>query len=185
MENGTARMHAGQHLRRLTTPISSTPAGFTVPPIPPIPSVVSFDVRWTAKPGAKLTRVTDPINDFTGMFINICNATIWWSATSSAGFTFSSAPAATSTTVSGAVGHERNGNSSPAQTKPDRSARRVAHQRASPAVRWPRPCSRAMSLSLQRGPRSRNGAALIPAGARRVEKCACASFARIRSAYLF
>jgi len=83
-------------------------AGFTKPPIPPIPSFVSFDVRWTAKPGAQLTRIRDATNHFTGTFID-SNATIVWSANQpKTGFTFATDTAKT-TAVSGVIGHERNG----------------------------------------------------------------------------
>jgi hypothetical protein len=77
-------------------------------PAPPIPSFVSFDVRWTAQPGAKLTPITDAKKHFTGKFID-SSATIVWSANQpSTGFTFAT-DTKKSTTVSGVVGRERNG----------------------------------------------------------------------------
>jgi hypothetical protein len=76
------------------------------PPLPLIPSAVSFDVQWKAKPGAQLTSITDATNRFTGTFLD-SSATITWSASQS-GFTFTSSPAS-STTVSGVIGQERNG----------------------------------------------------------------------------
>ena len=87
-------------------------AGFTQPPIPPIPSFVSFDVRWTAKPDAKLTRIRDANNHFTGRYID-SNATIVWSANQPASrkhpsFTFAT-DTKPSTSVSVVIGRERNG----------------------------------------------------------------------------
>jgi hypothetical protein len=107
LDNGTARMHAIHMAVPDYTDIFNS-AGFTNPPIPPIPSFVSFDVRWTAKSNAKLTPISDATNHFSGKFID-SNATIVWSASQqSTGFTF-----ATDTTkptpVSGVIGHERNG----------------------------------------------------------------------------
>jgi hypothetical protein len=105
LDAGTARMHANN----MPVPdyfniLNST--GFTQPPIPPIPSVVSFDVRWKAKSTAKLTPISDATNHFSGKFID-SNATIVWSA-SQTGFTFAT-DAAPTTPVSGVIGHERNG----------------------------------------------------------------------------
>jgi hypothetical protein len=88
LEDGTARLHAHHMAVPDYTDIFNS-AGFTKPPIPTIPSFVSFDVRWTAKAGAKHTRIRDAINHFTG--------------------TDASDPAAKITTVSGVIGHERNG----------------------------------------------------------------------------
>ena len=66
-------------------------------------------MRYTAKPGAKRTRIRDATNHFTGTYVD-SNATIAWSATQpKTGFTFASDPAAKITTVSGVIGHERNG----------------------------------------------------------------------------
>ena len=53
--------------------------------------------------------LTDSTNRFTGEFAD-STATIAWSASqASTGFTFTSDPALGSTTVSGVIGHERNG----------------------------------------------------------------------------
>lgn len=101
---GTARMHADHMPMPDYTDIFNS-AGFTQPPIPPIPSIVSFDVRWTAKSKTP-TPISDAINHFSGKFID-SNATIVWSA-SQPGFTFAT-DTAPSTTVSGVIGHERNG----------------------------------------------------------------------------
>jgi hypothetical protein len=77
------------------------------PPIAPIDSVVSFDVEWQAKSG--LTQIRDATNQFVGRFAD-SSATISWSASQrSTGFEFTSDAASTSTTVSGVIGHERNG----------------------------------------------------------------------------
>ncbi len=108
LEDGTARLHAHHMAVPDYTDIFNS-AGFTKPPIPTIPSFVSFDVRWTAKAGAKHTRIRDAINHFTGTYVD-SNATIAWSANQpKTGFTFASDPAAKITTVSGVIGHERNG----------------------------------------------------------------------------
>jgi hypothetical protein len=108
LEDGTARLHANHMAVPDYIDIFNS-AGFNKNPIPPIPSFVSFDVRWTAKPGAKLTRITNTEKHFTGKFID-SNATIVWSAnTPSTGFTYASESAAKSTTVSGVIGNERNG----------------------------------------------------------------------------
>lgn len=75
------------------------------PPIAPIASTVSFDVQWQGK--AAPTQIRDQTNGFAGLFID-SDATIAWSG-SQPGFSFTSAPAATSTTISGVIGRERNG----------------------------------------------------------------------------
>ncbi len=81
--------------------------GVESPPIPVVPATVSFDVHWKGK--GPLTRVSDPKNGFDGMFAD-SNAWISWSADEPAkGFRYVSDAASTSTTVSGVIGHERNG----------------------------------------------------------------------------
>jgi hypothetical protein len=84
--------------------------GLQNPPAPPIPSSVSFAVSWAAKgPPTHLPNATSPTTGFTGTFQD-CNAQIAWSANSpSTHFQFVSDPAASSTTVSGVIGAERNG----------------------------------------------------------------------------
>ena len=78
------------------------------PPIPPIDSVVSFEVQWQAK--SALTQIRDTTNHFVGTLADSL-ATISWSASQrSTGFEFTSDAASASTTVSGVIGHERNGN---------------------------------------------------------------------------
>ena len=107
LEDGTARLHAKHMAVPDYTDIVNS-AGFTKPPIPTIPSFVSFDVRYTAKPGAKRTRITDATNNFTGTYVD-SNATIAWSATQpKTGFAFATDTKG-SKTVSGVIGHERNG----------------------------------------------------------------------------
>jgi hypothetical protein len=82
-------------------------AGVTDPPLAPIPSTVSFDVRWRGK--AAPAHLRDAAQGFVGLFID-STATIAWSASQpSTNFAFTSAPAASSTTVSGVIGRERNG----------------------------------------------------------------------------
>jgi hypothetical protein len=77
------------------------------PPIPPIDSTVSFDVRWHGKSAPQ--RVRDAENHFAGVFID-SNATIAWSANQpSTNFQFVSAAADTSTTVAAVIGFEHNG----------------------------------------------------------------------------
>jgi hypothetical protein len=108
LENGTARFHANNMAIPDYHDFPNS-IGVRTPPIATIPSFVSFDMRWKAKPDAKLTRLTDTTNHFRGRFLD-SNATITWSAKQpSTGFTFKSAPANTSKTISGVIGHERNG----------------------------------------------------------------------------
>ena len=81
--------------------------GLAQPPLPPVPSTVSFDVRWQGKAAPRQLR--DTANGFAGVFID-SNATIAWSANQlSSNFAFSSEPADRSTTISGVLGHELNG----------------------------------------------------------------------------
>jgi len=81
--------------------------GVLNPPIPPIDTTVSFDVRWQGK--SSPTRLSDVENDFRGVFVD-SDATIAWSANQpSTNFQFVSAAADTSTTVSGVIGFEHNG----------------------------------------------------------------------------
>jgi hypothetical protein len=81
--------------------------GATKPPVPPVASTVSFDVRWQGK--AKRVGLRDTTNHFSGLFVD-STATIVWSASQPAThFTFASGPAASSTTISAVMGRERNG----------------------------------------------------------------------------
>jgi hypothetical protein len=75
---------------------------------PSVPATASFDVVWTGDV-TRHVNVTrqDSANAFAGEFAET-RATVSWSA-SEAGFTFTSAPAATSKSVFAQTGHERNG----------------------------------------------------------------------------
>ncbi len=66
---------------------------------------VSFDVQWA--PGVKHFKVRDAGTGMAGEFI-MNTATMVWSAESN-GVAFQSGPENTSASVSGQVGHERNG----------------------------------------------------------------------------
>ena len=80
LEEGRARFHSNK-MQILDYHDFLNSVGVTQPPSPTIPSTVSFDTRWTAKPGKKRTRLTDATNGFTGKFID-SNATLVWSAIS-------------------------------------------------------------------------------------------------------
>jgi len=69
------------------------------------PVTVSFDVQWA--PGVKHFKVRDAGTGMAGHFI-MNSATMVWSAESN-GVAFQPGPANTSASVSGQVGHERNG----------------------------------------------------------------------------
>jgi hypothetical protein len=84
-------------------------AGLTDPPLATIPSTVSFDARWRGKPGATLTSIRDASRSFVGEFIDSLATIAWTAQQPSTHFAFTSAPAASSTTVSGVIGRERNG----------------------------------------------------------------------------
>ena len=108
LKEGRARFHSN-NMPILDYHDFLNSVGVTQPPIPTIPSRVSFDTRWTAAPGKTLTTLTDTTDGFTGSFID-SNATLVWSAISpSTGFTFRTTPGEHPTTVSGVIGHERNG----------------------------------------------------------------------------
>ena len=77
----------------------------SIPPIAPVPAVVSFDIEWSGV--FERAIVINENEDFSGHYIKT-NATIEWSA-SEAGFAFTSNPASTSINVYSVVGHERNG----------------------------------------------------------------------------
>jgi len=82
-------------------------AGLTQPPIAPVPSRISMDVRWQGKTAP--VHIRDTTNQFVGDYID-STATIVCSAEQrSTHFSFTSDPAATSTPVSGVIGQERNG----------------------------------------------------------------------------
>jgi hypothetical protein len=76
LKAGTARFQLNLPISDYQNFVNSV--GDLNPPLPLIPSHVSFDVRWAAKPGAKLTPITDPTNAFTGEFID-STASIRWS----------------------------------------------------------------------------------------------------------
>lgn len=82
-------------------------AGLTKPPLAPIPSVVSFDVRWRGK--AAPVQIRDTTNHFIGQFIDSTATIVWSAVQKSTHFTFTSDKAETTTTVSGVIGRERNG----------------------------------------------------------------------------
>jgi len=108
LDAATAAMRLGNWAIPDYTDILNS-AGVTKPPLAPIPSTVSFDVRWRRQPGATLVPIRDATNGFVGQFIDSL-ATIAWSAQQpSTHFAFTSAPASSSTTVSGVIGRERNG----------------------------------------------------------------------------
>ena len=67
---------------------------------------VSFEMNWLG--GGDRVAVRSVANDFTGKLVT-GPATIEWSASNSAGFTFESAPASTSESHFAYVGKERNG----------------------------------------------------------------------------
>ena len=73
---------------------------------PEIDATVSFDVVWSG-PVSRTVRVRDAANGFTGNFKEN-QATVVFSATE-AGFTFTTDPVSTQTSVFAEVGHERNG----------------------------------------------------------------------------
>ena len=69
------------------------------------PGIVSFEVDWTAT--GELEPVRNENHGFTGEFRE-ANVTVSWTG-STASSSFTSAPAATSTTIYGFIGRERNG----------------------------------------------------------------------------
>jgi hypothetical protein len=106
LEHRTARMHLHDWAIPDFTDIFNS-AGVTQPPIAPIPSTVSFDVRWRGK--AAPTQIRDTTNHFVGQYID-STATIVWSAEQrSTHFAFTSGEANTTTPISGVIGRERNG----------------------------------------------------------------------------
>lgn len=106
LEDRTARMHLSDWAVPDFTDIFNS-AGLTQPPLAPIPSSVSFDVRWRGK-GAPV-HIRDTTNHFVGEYID-STATIVWSAEQrSTHFAFRSDDADTTTTISGVIGRERNG----------------------------------------------------------------------------
>ena len=73
---------------------------------PSVPATVSLDLVWTGDVTRRVN-VNDAAHGFAGNYAET-QATISWSA-SEAGFTFTSNPASTSTSLFAEVGHERNG----------------------------------------------------------------------------
>ncbi|HKS96771.1 MAG TPA: hypothetical protein VJV74_11670 [Terriglobia bacterium] len=69
------------------------------------PATVSFQVHWS--PGLKRTKVRDQATGMAGEFV-LTTATMAWSV-SSAGQAYLSDPENTSSSISGQIGHERNG----------------------------------------------------------------------------
>ena len=105
-DDRTARMHLRDWAIPDFTDIFNS-AGLTQPPLAPMPSTVSFEVRWRGK--AAPMPIRDTTNHFVGQYID-SNATIVWSAEQrSTHFAFTSDGAETTTTVSGVIGRERNG----------------------------------------------------------------------------
>lgn len=76
-----------------------------IPPIPPVPATVSFDIEW----GGVIAReeISNDAQDFAGQFAKT-TATINWSA-SQAGFLFVSEPPNAARNFYSVIGHERNG----------------------------------------------------------------------------
>jgi hypothetical protein len=72
---------------------------------PPAPAIVSFHARWSGV--QERVRIRNVDQDFTGKFIRN-QAQMEWSATTEE-FTFTSAPANTSSSVFAELGHMRNG----------------------------------------------------------------------------
>jgi len=72
---------------------------------PTNPATVSFEMRWVAT--GQAMALTDPVHRFTGEFF-VSDFSIEWSA-HTAGFSFQSDPASTSTSVRSVLGRERNG----------------------------------------------------------------------------
>ena len=70
-----------------------------------VPATVSFDIRWLG-PATHRTRVTKPRGSSGQVFKS--PATMTWSATNGAGFSFTSNPSHT-TSFFGQLGHVRNG----------------------------------------------------------------------------
>jgi len=106
LEDRTARMHLEHWAIPDFTDIFNS-AGLTQPPLAPIPSIVSFDVRWRGK--AAPVPFRDTTNHFVGDYVD-STATITWSAEQRAtDFSFASHDAKDTTTVSGVIGRERNG----------------------------------------------------------------------------
>jgi len=72
---------------------------------PPAPAIVSFHARWSGV--QERVRIKNVAQNFTGKFIRN-QAQMEWSATTEE-FTFTSAPANTSSSVFAELGHMRNG----------------------------------------------------------------------------
>jgi hypothetical protein len=73
---------------------------------PFVDATVSFDIRW--KGGGDRVKISDPMNDFGGTFVE-GPATIKWSGENAKGEFFRSDPANTSISHFAEVGKERNG----------------------------------------------------------------------------
>lgn len=102
-EDGTARLHAEDvavpDFSNFFNAISPSPSP------PPIPSHVSFDVRWAG--GGPRRTIRDPFFGFSGKFVE-GPATVAFSASNDGGVVYASESAG-QTTIIGGVGHERNG----------------------------------------------------------------------------
>jgi hypothetical protein len=110
-ERGTARFHATNMAIPDFRDFPNS-LGVSDKPAAPIPSFVSFDVRWTAKPGAKLTPVTDTtnLNRFTGKYLDSTASIVWSARQPSTGYKFATNRGDTTLkTVSAVIGRERNG----------------------------------------------------------------------------
>jgi hypothetical protein len=84
--------------------------GDAIPPIPPIPGKVSFDVKWKATGASTLLpNSSNPTTGFGGKFRDSSATVAWRVDEPAANFRFVSDPPSTSTTVSGVIGHEVNG----------------------------------------------------------------------------
>jgi hypothetical protein len=73
---------------------------------PSVEATVSFDVVWS-RPVTQRLNVSDPTHTFAGEYA-VNQASLAWSASES-GFTFTSSPASTTTSLFAETGHERNG----------------------------------------------------------------------------
>jgi hypothetical protein len=80
-------------------------ASLAIPPIPPTPATVSFDIEWNGV--VARAEVTNEAQDFTGEFVET-SASISWSARTD-GFLFVSEPPNPARSLYSVIGHERNG----------------------------------------------------------------------------
>jgi hypothetical protein len=104
--SGRARLHA-DHVPVTDFHNFLIAVGLEEPPPSPLPSHVSFDVRWTGTGTRKVIR--DETFRFTGHYVN-CNSTISFTASNDGGDVIYRSDAAGQYNVGQpGVGHERNG----------------------------------------------------------------------------